>query len=188
LASRSDTEFASGLSARTAAVSAGDAVLFENRTARKRETSRRQSADHRNLWHAHALPMASETPALLPVGRGFRFDNFQSRVRIRADGRPPARYHLEQYFRVRGRHVAYPYRHHAGCGDRILRPRFRGSVRALVGRHRGTVLKRSLCPPPPGTEQASNRPPSPWHATVALSGEARWRAFAKSWWRQRRRA
>jgi hypothetical protein len=78
-------------------------------------------------------PMAPEIPALLPVGRGFRFDNFQSRVGIRADGRPPARYHLEQYFLVRGRHVAYPYRHHAGCGDGILRPRFRGSVRALVG-------------------------------------------------------
>jgi hypothetical protein len=39
--------------------------------------------------------MAPETPALLPVGRGFRFDNFQSRVGIRADGRPPARYHLD---------------------------------------------------------------------------------------------
>jgi hypothetical protein len=28
-------------------------------------------------------------------------------------------------------YVAHPYRHHAGCGDRILRPRFRSSVRAI---------------------------------------------------------
>jgi hypothetical protein len=158
LASRSDTEFASGLSARTAGVSAGDAVLFKNAHRREKGKHRDSRRITGTSWHAHALPRRSlarsprtrwlpRPPPFLLSGGVFVFDNFQSRVGIRADGRPPARYHLEQCFRVRGKHVAYPYRHHAGCGERILRPRFRGSVRALVGRHRGMVLKRTSSAP-----------------------------------------